>query len=219
VTGADEGEAETLEAIVLAAGAGSRFGGGKLLAPRGAGVLLDGALAAAFAAPAAMVSVVWGADPRVAEAAGAFAERAGQTGRLRLVRAERHAEGLSASLRAGIAALDRDCAGAFVFLGDMPRIPVAVLAPLAQRLRAGALAAAPVFDGRRGHPVLFGAALFSALTVLSGDRGAASVLEGLGERLALVDAPNDGVLFDVDRPSDLNISAHPRENGDPGVLS
>jgi molybdenum cofactor cytidylyltransferase len=199
-----DGERGGLEAMVLAAGAGSRFGGGKLLAPGGDGVLLDGALAAAFAAPAAMVSVVWGADPRVAEAARAFAERAGETGRLRLVEAVDHADGLSASLRAGLAALSADCAGAFVFLGDMPRIPAAVLAPLAERLRAGALAAAPVFEGRRGHPVLFAAALFETLKGLAGDRGGGSVLEALGERLALVEAPDGGVLFDVDRREDLD---------------
>ena len=51
-----------LEAIVLAAGSGRRFGGGKLTSPRGDGLLLDGALEAAFAAPVRTVSVVWGAD-------------------------------------------------------------------------------------------------------------------------------------------------------------
>jgi CTP:molybdopterin cytidylyltransferase MocA len=50
------------EAVVLAAGAGARFGGGKLLAPYMAGVLLDGALAAALAAPACSVTLVTGAD-------------------------------------------------------------------------------------------------------------------------------------------------------------
>ena len=39
------------EAIVLAGGSGSRFGGGKLLAPFRGGELIDGALRAAFAAP------------------------------------------------------------------------------------------------------------------------------------------------------------------------
>ena len=74
---------------------------------------------------------------------------------------------------------------------------------LAQAVLGGAAAAAPQFDGRRGHPVLFTAALYPRLLALSGDRGAASVLQSLGDTLALVDAPDDGVLFDVDRPSDL----------------
>ena len=192
-----------LEAVILAAGAGARFGGGKLLAPWGDGVLLDGALAAALAAPVRRVSVVWGADPRVADAARAFAAKAGDGARLRLVHAERHADGLSASLIAGVAALAADCAGAFVYLGDMPRVPLAVLPRLAEALDQGALAAAPTFDGRRGHPVLFSAALFGDLAGLGGDRGASGVLDRLGDRLSLMAAPDDGVLFDVDRPADL----------------
>lgn len=193
-----------LEAVVLAAGTGSRFGGGKLLtALSGSGVLLDGALATAFAAPARSVAVVWGADDRVPAAAHAFAAEIGSADRLRLVRAERCAEGMAQSLRAGIASLPLDAAGAFVFLGDMPLAPRWVPQQLAQALGGGCLAAAPTFEGRRGHPVLFAAALFPELMVLEGDRGAASVLAGLGDALALVPVEDDGVLFDVDRPADL----------------
>jgi len=189
--------------VVLAAGAGSRFGGGKLTASWRGGVLLDAALAAALAAPVRKVTVVWGADPKVATAVRAYAASADAGDRLVLTQAERHAEGLSASLAAGIAALAPDCSGAFVFLGDMPRIPMAVLPRLAEALDQGALAAAPTFGGRRGHPVLFSASLFPDLLRLSGERGAASVVAGLGDRLTLVDAPDDGVLFDVDRPADM----------------
>jgi len=198
-----QGYGGRLEAIILAAGAGARFGGGKLTAPWRGGVLLDGALGSAFAAPVRRVTVVWGADARVAEAARAFAAAADAGERLHLVHAEHHADGLSASLRAGIEALGPDCAGAFVFLGDMPKIPVAVLARLAEALARGALAAAPRFAGRRSHPLLFSAALLGELTTLAGDKGAAGVLDRLGDGLVLIPAPDDGVLFDVDRPADL----------------
>jgi molybdenum cofactor cytidylyltransferase len=196
--------AAALDALVLAAGSGSRFGGGKLLAPFEGGLLLDGALSAAFAAPARRVGVVWGQDDRVPAAARAFVERIGAAERLVLVRAERSAEGLAWSLKAGIASLPADAAGAFVFLGDMPRIPAGLTGDLAQALAAGALAVAPTFEGRRGHPVLFSAEIFPRLLALDGDRGAAVVLADLGERLALVPAPDAGVLFDVDRPADLS---------------
>jgi molybdenum cofactor cytidylyltransferase len=194
---------KALEAIVLAAGFGARFGGGKLTAPWRDGVLLDGALAAAFASPARSVTVVWGADPAVPEAAEAFATRTGQASRLRLVNAPDHAEGMAATLRAGIASLALDTAAAFVFLGDMPRVPVAVLAKLADALAAGSPAAAPVFESRRGHPVLFSAPLFPQLLALTGDEGARAVLKKLGAALATVEAPDAGVLFDIDLPSDM----------------
>lgn len=200
-TGAEETQA--FEAVVLAAGSGTRFGGRKLLAPYMAGVLLDGALAAAFAAPVRSVTLVTGAESEaVAAAALAFAAKVGQPERLRVVHAADHAEGMAHSLRMGIAGLP-ECAGAFVFLGDMPRVPRDVLQPMADAVTAGAPAAAPVFKVRRGNPVLVGAALFPDLLALTGDVGARRILDGLGARLALVEAPDDGVLFDVDERGDL----------------
>lgn len=195
---------QALEAVVLAAGAGRRFGGRKLLAPWDGGVLLEGALAAAFAAPARTVRVVTGADAEaLGAAARAFAERSGQADRLHLLHAPDHAEGMGASLRAAIADLPPDAAGAFVFLGDMPRVPRAVPVALARALAAGASAAAPMWQGRRGNPVLLGRALFPQLLRLGGDQGARTVLLALGGALALVEAPDEGVLFDVDEPADL----------------
>ena len=165
-------------ALVLAAGAGARFGGGKLLAPWGSGVLLDGALAAAFA------------------------DRAGEGGRLTIVHAAEHALGLSASLRTGLDAVPPEAEGVFIFLADMPKTPPAMAGRLAQAIGARP-AAAPVFEGLRGHPVLLRRALFDRLSALEGDRGAGAVLAGLGEDLALVATEESGVVFDVDAPEDL----------------
>ena len=199
-------EADTvarLEAVVLAAGAGSRFGGRKLTAPWRGGVLLDGALAAAFSAPVRSVLVVTGADPDVARAATDFAEQRGEGARLRLVHAADFASGMSASLKTGIASLPVDADGAFVFLGDMPRVPHAVPMDLASSLRKGIVAAAPTFEGRRGHPVLFSRDLFIPLLALTGDEGARTVLSRLGSSIAEVPCYDSGILLDIDRPDDL----------------
>lgn len=194
------GTEATFEALVLAAGSGSRFGGGKLLAPYKGAPLLHRALAAAFAAPVRAVTMVTGADAEpVAAAARAFAHPP------RCIHAADHAEGMAASLRAGIAGLPEDVNAVFLFLGDMPDVPHDALESLAVAVRGGALAAAPTFEGRRGHPVVLARALFPALLRLTGDQGARSVLAGLGDRLALVSAPDDGVLFDVDAPDDLTL--------------
>jgi len=186
------------EAVVLAAGLGSRFGGRKLLAAWDEGVLLEGALAAAFAAPVRSVTVVIGAEGKaIAAAARAFDPRT------LVIHAHDYAEGMAASLRTGIASLPADADGAFIFLGDMPRVPTAVLQQMAEAVVAGAEAAAPVFEGRRGNPVLIARSLFPGLLALTGDAGARGVLQDLGDRLALVPSPDDGVLFDVDVPEDL----------------
>lgn len=196
-------EAGGFDAIVLAAGAGARFGGGKLLAPWAGGALLEGALAAAFAAPVTRVILVTGADAQVGGAAQDYAERLGEAARLVVVHAADHAEGMGASLRRAAAELEPACEGVFVFLGDMPRIPHAILPVLAEAVRKGAPAAAPVHQGQRGHPALLGRALLPQLRELSGDAGARGLLKRLGDRLALVEASDDGVLFDVDQPGDL----------------
>ena len=193
-----------LEAIVLAAGAGSRFGGRKLTAPWRDGVLLDGALTAAFAAPVRTVCVVTGADPGVERAAVEFAEQREDGARLRLVHAADFATGMSASLKSGIAALPSDADGVFVFLGDMPRVTHAVPLLLPSSLKKGILAVAPTFEGRRGHPVLFSRSLFAPLLAIEGDEGARKVLSTLGASLADVHCSDPGVLLDVDRPGDLS---------------
>ncbi len=189
-----------LDAIVLAAGFGSRFGGGKLTTPWRGGRLFEGALDAALAAPVREVILVTGADAKVGDVARARED----FDRLRIVHAHDHRLGMASSLTAGVAALSADCDGVFVFLGDMPLIPRAVPFALADALERGATAAAPAFEGRRGHPVLFGRELFPSLATLKGDEGAREVLRALGAKLAIVTASDPGVLLDVDAPSDLD---------------
>lgn len=203
-------EPAALHALVFAAGQGARYGGAKLLAPWRDGCVLDGALAAAFAAPVRSVTVVTGAHAaQVAGAARAFAAACGQSERLRIIHAADHAQGLSASIRAGVASLPPEAEGAFLFLGDMPRPPHAAAHALAAALAGGAQAAAPRFDGRRGHPVLVAKALFAGLQALEGDRGAGALLERLGDGLVLVEAAEDGVCFDIDEPADLAAASRP----------
>lgn len=186
-------DAAAFHALVLAAGAGARFGGGKLRAQWRGAPLIAGSMAAALACPAAAVTLVTGADPGVeATVRGLF------DGPFQVAHAPDWAEGLSASLRAGWRAVPRRAQGVFVFLGDMPRTPPGIAARLVAALCGDALAAAPVCGGRRGHPVLATRALGPRVEALRGDAGLGAVLAELGDRLALVPTEDDGVLFDVD---------------------
>ncbi|MGO4572124.1 nucleotidyltransferase family protein [Microvirga sp. 2TAF3] len=194
-----------LHALVLAGGAGSRFGGRKLLAPWKGGVLLNGALKTAIHAPVKSVTLVTGADADdVAAAARAFVESCDQQTRLCIVHAFDHHEGLAASLRAGLDALPETSDGAFIFLGDMPLIPATILPVLADSLSSpGILAAAPVHAGRRGHPVLISRLVFSQMAALTGDVGARKILDQLGPSVAAIPTGDPGVLLDIDVPEDL----------------
>ncbi|MET0745708.1 MAG: nucleotidyltransferase family protein [Microvirga sp.] len=194
-------------ALVLAAGAGRRFGGRKLLAPWQGAPLVQAALDAAAATELSGLTVVTGADaPDVAAAIGDWS-RQNPRARVEVVHAPDHGEGLAASLRAGLRALPPHADGAVIFLGDMPCVPRGIVPDLLAALRPESLAAAPCFEGRRGHPVLVRSDLFEALLSLNGDAGARTVLDGLGERLVLVPAKDAGVLFDVDVVGDLRRGA------------
>ena len=152
-----------VKAVVLAAGAARRFGGPKLTTAWRGEPLIAGALRCALAAPVETVVLVTGGHAdAVEQAAAALQPDAIRMGRLQLLRCETAADGMAASLRAGVAALG-DADGVFVFLGDMPDIPLQTLTEMVRRLGAGAEAVAPVWEGRRGHPVLFGRSLLPAL--------------------------------------------------------
>ncbi|MET3664118.1 nucleotidyltransferase family protein [Caulobacter sp. 1776] len=193
----------SLEAIVLAAGRGARFGGGKLVAPLNGAPLVAGALLTAFLAPVRRVFVAIGPDPAVRKAIEATATRLKASERLVLVSVESPDEGMGASLRTAAQALPDDAGGAFVLLGDMPAIDPSTPARLAQALNGLNGIVAPTYLGRRGHPVLFGAAWLPALRGLSGDEGARALVESAGARLARVPVEDPGIHLDVDRPEDL----------------
>lgn len=187
----------TAQAVILAAGAGRRFGGAKLQAEFRGRPLLAWSLQSALAAPVAGVTLVLAPGSEL----GALAHDVHAAYRaappLGIVTAERAEEGMGASLCAGVASLPPDCA-VLVFLADMPNVPTAIAGRLLDALDGGRDAAAPVYAGRRGHPVAFAPVLRSALLGLTGDSGARQVLAGLGARVALMETDDEGVLFDVD---------------------
>lgn len=192
-----------LEAIVLAAGRGERFGGDKLLADLAGAPLVAWALRTALAAPARRVLVAVGDDARLVAALTAEATRLKALERLELVPTPDAAEGMGASLRTVAAAVSGNVDGVFVFLGDMPAIQPETLARLAAALEGPDRIVFPVHNQRRGHPVLFGARWLSALRACRGDEGARKLIAEAGPGLIAVEADDPGVLLDVDRPDDL----------------
>lgn len=187
-------------ALVLAAGAGRRFGGNKLSALWRGELLVLAALRTALAARVERVTIVTGADAAALEP---VLWTIGDP-RLRRVVARDWNDGLAASLRAGIASLPGDAQAAVIFLGDMPLIPEGLADQLLDAVAAGAPAARVRSPKGPAHPVAFTAAAFPDLLALDGDRGARSVIDGLGDAVASVESDAFGVVFDVDRPSDLD---------------
>ena len=159
--------------LVLAAGAGTRFGGPKALAVSAEGTPWLGHT----------VQVLTDAGCRrvvVALGAGAAEARGHVPAHAEIVVVEDWAEGLSATLRRGLsAAADEGTDAVLVVPVDTPAMPVAAVRRVIEAAatpRAEALVQA-VYRGAPGHPVLIGVDHVAALGAsLSGDRGARAYL-------------------------------------------
>ncbi|CAM5561996.1 Nicotine blue oxidoreductase [Streptomyces sp. ADI98-12] len=185
--------------LLLAAGGGRRLGGRpKALLEYGGRPLVEHAVAALRAGGCARVHVVLGA------AATAVRERADLAGCV-IVENPAWATGMGSSLRAGLASLEDVGAGAaLVCLVDQPGIGAAAVARLHAAYRGPGTLAAAGYAGRRGHPVLFGAAHWAGVAAgAAGDQGARSYLAMHAGGLALVECGDIAEPHDIDTPDDL----------------
>jgi CTP:molybdopterin cytidylyltransferase MocA len=182
--------ADSLWAIVLAAGASQRLGRPKQLVRWRGDTLIGHAVSNAQALCARRVVVVVGAHRAAIEQALAAQAPA-------LVVNAQWTEGLASSLRAGVAALPSDCAGVLLLTCDQPLVPRTALDTLVQRWSARPdVVVASAYAGTAGIPAVLPARTFAALRQLSGDTGARAVIRAEGMQVETVPVPE--AAFDVD---------------------
>ena len=189
------------QGILLAAGFSRRFGANKLLHPLADGVPL--ALAAARRLRAALPAVLAVVNPRDPELARLLAEDG-----FPVTVCTRAQDGLGASLAWAVSHTAQASAW-IVALADMPCIRPATIARVADAIEQPTALAAPVFRGRRGHPVGFGRAYFEALVRLTGDDGARAILRDQAEQVRWLACEDPGILTDIDTPADLPPATRP----------
>ena len=182
--------------LVLAAGAGSRFGGGKLLRVVGGRPVLQYVLDALAEAGIDEVVVVLGAD---APAVEAVIEWRGET---RVVNPAPE-RGLSSSLQVGFAALPAVADAVLVALGDQPLVSVDVIRALvAAPSRRGRPIVVPVFEAGHGrNPVLLRRPAFGLVAEATGDRGLGPIIAAHPDLVTEIAATGDNP--DVDTRDDL----------------
>ncbi|MGA8197286.1 MAG: molybdopterin-binding/glycosyltransferase family 2 protein [Acetobacteraceae bacterium] len=124
---------------------------------------------------------------------------------VRYVHAPDYAEGLSASLKAGIAAVPAECAAALVCLGDMPLVTGRMIDRLLSSYDPdeGRLIVLPTFRGKQGNPMLWDRRFFPEILQISGDSGARFLLSKHIETVAEVEMADDAVLRDFDTTDSL----------------
>ncbi len=175
--------------ILLAAGRGTRFGAHKLLCPVEGVPMVLGA-ARALAPLDGVIAVTREGDQKMRDGLAAAG--------IRSVGCPTAGNGMGASIACGIAAT-AGWDGWIVALGDMPFVSAETVEQLARLLRRGAQVAAPVYRGRRGNPVGFGAEYAPLLGALTGEEGARRLIR----TFVPLEVDDPGVLIDIDTPDDL----------------
>jgi len=187
-------------AIVLAAGAGRRFGGRKLVAPLLGRPVIQHVLDALRAAGIADGVVVVGHGAADIEAAVSWAGE-------RIVTNPDPDRGLSSSLRIGLGALGPEIDAAIVLLGDQPLVdPAVIRALLAEPLDDARPIVVPRYptDGAP-NPVRVERVAWAMAETLTGERGFGSVIASHPELVRHLDVAGDNP--DIDTPADLAVLA------------
>ena len=179
-------------AIILAAGLSSRMVENKLLLPWTNDVAIVRHVVSKYVlAGIHPVIVVTGRDAEaVAELLSDFP--------LRCVHNPDFETGeILSSVKVGIRSLPDNLSAAFIQPADMPCIPGDLLKKLVERHVAG-MNVAPIYQGRRGHPVLLDRAYWEAMLALPGDGRPRDVIQRERGMLQLVEVDDAGVVLDVD---------------------
>lgn len=188
-------ETVALHAVVLAAGASSRFGSPKQLVRVQGRPLLHRAVANAVEVAGQAVTVVLGAH------AAELAPLLGHSPASVVINRE-WSEGIASSIRAAIARLPAGCDGVLLTLADQAAVTADDLRRLAGVWRRQPLhIAASRYDATLGVPAVFPRVDFPALAELRGDRGARDILRRCADRVVGVELANAGI--DIDTPEDL----------------
>lgn len=182
-------------AIVLAAGESRRMGSPKMLLPWKSGTVLSSVVDALLRSPVDEVVVVLGHKAElVLQALSPFAGDP----RVRSVINHEYRDGMLTSIQCGVRSLGQG--NALVALGDQPLITPEVVSQVISACQGGI--AVPMYHGRRGHPVVIDQSLFPELLELPAEAGLRGLFHACPERVSTVAVACQGVLIDLDTPSD-----------------
>jgi molybdenum cofactor cytidylyltransferase len=186
-----------VSAVVLAAGMSRRMGTLKQLLPIDGKMLLDVVLAAVRASHVDEVIVVLGNSADIIQ-------QHVRLDKCKIVINDCYGEGISSSLRAGVAGVSPHADGALIVLADQPLIrPETIDQLIEEYRRRKPQILIPVYNGVRGNPVLLDRSVFAELAGLTGDIGCRAIFGKHTEGLLKVPVDDCGVLFDLDTKADL----------------
>ena len=186
-----------ISAIVMAAGESKRMGKIKQLLPFGDSTIIEQVVSNILESNVTEVIVVLG------HRAERIAPRiAGKP--LKIVLNQDYHRGISSSIKCGV---NHACESnaVMIFLGDQPLIGKEIINELIEEFaRSKHNIVVPVYNGRRGHPVIFAAKYRPELSRLAGDIGARKIIEAHTEDVLEVEADSEGIITDIDTENDYH---------------
>ncbi|HEX3954267.1 MAG TPA: molybdopterin-binding/glycosyltransferase family 2 protein [Stellaceae bacterium] len=187
-----------IAALLLAAGKSSRMGSNKMLEEIDGKPMVVRTAQRLLSSRARPIIAVLGNMADAVDAA---------LGKLPIERARNpdFAEGLSTSVKCGIAALPPDIDGVIICLGDMPLVAARDIERLIAAFNPleGRAIIVPTRNGKRGNPVLWAKRFLPEMALLSGDVGARNLIAEHAELVAEIEMDSDSVLVDIDTPAAL----------------
>lgn len=184
--------------LVLAAGQSRRMGSTKLTLPwRDGRTVVGSVVAALMSGGVGRVWVVVGGDRQQLEAS-----LSGQA--VEFVENPAFAEGeMLASIQVGLRAMGDEPPAALITPGDLPAIRPETVRALVEAWEASSGSiCAPVFDGRRGHPVLLSRKTWAEVLALGPGESLRSYLRRHADEIVGVEVSDAGIHADVDTPQD-----------------
>lgn len=188
--------------ILLAAGTSSRMGEPKLLKMAGGKTIFEVTLGRHLESSLERISAV---VPGWLAGFGSIVERC-SSHRVSFVVMDEPCE-MSSSLKAGWKHLCEQGGldGIMVSLADQPLVTAGTIDNLIRSFSGSDKSiCVPVFDGRRGRPVIISSGLGEEVLSLEGDEGARSLLAKHGDDIEEVGVSSDEVHLDFDRPEDFD---------------
>jgi len=184
--------APVISAIILAAGESRRIGRPKLLLPLGQRTILEQTIDSYLGSKVSEVIVVVG--DRAEEITSLISDRP-----VKVVKNPAYRQGMSTSIRAGLKVSSAKTSAVILVLADQPFIDARTINLLMEAFDAHSKGIAlPVYQGRRGHPVIFDIKYIEELLRLKGDIGGREIIARYPDDVLEVIVDCEGVTIDID---------------------
>ncbi|NLA74104.1 MAG: putative selenium-dependent hydroxylase accessory protein YqeC [Deltaproteobacteria bacterium] len=182
-------------AVILAAGGSSRMGKPKQLLEIGGKTLVSIVIENILASIADEVVIVTQPDlPLISD---------NEYPEIKRVINKEWQTGQSSSMKAGLRAIDKRSDAVMFFMADQPMVDTATINRLIIAFQENEKPIiSPLYNGKKGAPVLFKRGLFNELSLIQGDRGGRGLLETFPVEYVDIDRPGAGM--DVDTPEEFN---------------